>query len=285
MATTNNLGITTLSENQAQKYVTINTALQALEDALTDVSASYNIGASDAIALTEAQFAADFAFLFGNGGIDASGTVSLPEIQRGLFVVTNSTGQTLTIEITGQSETSPTLSDGTTGLFYCDGVDVYKVVDFGGGGGGSSTLLSLTDTPSSFSGSGLKLLRVNSAANAVEFSTPSVEIAGQVSGTPTGSAKVMEKLCSSLTFSLPSSLTGSVGYLATAPSGSAINFDIQKNGSSIGTMSFADGANTATFTFASTITFASGDRLTIVAPASLASAADLSFAFVATRTA
>jgi hypothetical protein len=41
----------------------------------------------------------------------------------------------------------------------------------GGGGGGSSTFVGLSDTPSNFSGAGSKFLKVNSSANAVEFST------------------------------------------------------------------------------------------------------------------
>lgn len=40
-----------------------------------------------------------------------------------------------------------------------------------GGGEGSSTFLGLTDTPSSYTSQGLKLLRVNNATNAIEFFT------------------------------------------------------------------------------------------------------------------
>ncbi len=40
------------------------------------------------------------------------------------------------------------------------------------GGSGASTFVQLTDTPSSYSGQGLKAVRVNSGANALEFYTP-----------------------------------------------------------------------------------------------------------------
>lgn len=281
MTTTTNLGITLLGENQANKYVTTNTAIAALEAALTE-GASHSIDSGDTITLTSAQFRAVFALTFTDGGIDAAGTVNFPSIERGLFIVYNDTGQTLTLQISGQSETPPTLSDATYAVFFCDGSNVFKVTDLGGGGG-SSTFVALSDTPANFTSAAKKLLRVNAAANAVEFVAPSVEISGQVSGTPTGSAKVFEKVTSSLTFDLATDVTGSTGYLATAPSGSAVAFSIAKNGTPIGTMDFADGSNTATFTVTAT-SFTSGDRLTITAPASLASAADLSFSLVATRT-
>ena len=41
----------------------------------------------------------------------------------------------------------------------------------GGGGGGSTTFTALTDTPTNFSSAGGKLVRVNSGATALEFST------------------------------------------------------------------------------------------------------------------
>lgn len=50
----------------------------------------------------------------------------------------------------------------------------------GGGGGGSSTFVGLTDTPSNFSAAGGKLVRVNSGATALEYST--AVTAAEVSG-------------------------------------------------------------------------------------------------------
>ncbi|OGO08261.1 MAG: hypothetical protein A2Y61_05625 [Chloroflexi bacterium RBG_13_60_13] len=41
-----------------------------------------------------------------------------------------------------------------------------------GGGGGATNFLALSDTPDSYSGQALKTLRVNAAANAVEFTIP-----------------------------------------------------------------------------------------------------------------
>jgi hypothetical protein len=65
---------------------------------------------------------------------DAAITVAVPAIKRGLFVVRNETAQLVTVEITGQPETSPTVSAGEAGLLICDGVNVT-----GGAGGQAGT--------------------------------------------------------------------------------------------------------------------------------------------------
>ena len=65
---------------------------------------------------------------------------------------------------------------------------------------------------------------------------------------------------------LPASLTGSVAKARVAPTGSYA-ITIQKNGSSIGTINFAAGSTTATFTFSSTQTFSPGDVISFLSPA------------------
>ena len=81
----------------------------------------------------------------------------------------------------------------------------------------------------------------------------------------------------------PSSLTGSVGK-ATVAATAQTDFDIQKNGSSVGTMRFAIGATSATFIAASPITFTSGDVIKVVAPASPdATLANVHFTLKGTR--
>jgi hypothetical protein len=76
-------------------------------------------------------------------------------------------------------------------------------------------------------------------------------------------------------FRLPASLTGSDDYALTAPSGGDDVYTIYKNGSSIGTITFADGSNTATYSFASDVDFAAGDRLDIQSAATMNGSADV----------
>lgn len=64
-----------------------------------------------------------------------------------------------------------TWTDSDTGTLY--GLNLagteWVAIGGGGGGGGVSTFTALSDTPSSYSGQGGKLLRVNAGANGVEF--------------------------------------------------------------------------------------------------------------------
>jgi hypothetical protein len=84
----------------------------------------------------------------------------------------------------------------------------------------------------------------------------------------------------SVTF--PASLTGSNATADVASTGT-VSFALNKNGSSIGSVTFTASA-TATFTFASPVTFAAGDVLTVVAPATAdASLADVQINLAGTR--
>ena len=64
----------------------------------------------------------------------------------------------------------------------------------------------------------------------------------------------------------PAGLAGSFGTAGTAATAAA-SFAIAKNGTAVGTMDFAAGATSATFTMATATSFAGGDVLTIIAPA------------------
>jgi hypothetical protein len=81
----------------------------------------------------------------------------------------------------------------------------------------------------------------------------------------------------------PSSLAGSIGKASVAAT-SQTDFDVQKNGSSVGTVRFAASATSATFIAASAFTLAAGDVLSIVAPSSTdATLADVGIVLAGTR--
>lgn len=85
-------------------------------------------------------------------------------------------------------------------------------------------------------------------------------------------------------FSLPASLTGSRADAATAATGST-TFDLQKNGVSFGTVAWSAAGTSGTFTSVSGATFAVGDVLRVVAPATPdATLANISITFAGTRT-
>jgi hypothetical protein len=173
---------------------------------------------------------------------------------------------------------------------------------------GVTAFTGLSDVPASYTGQTLKGVRVNAGETALEFftrnmdsmtdvdtttnapsagdilrfdgtnwvrKTPRHTVGMFISGVPTISIMVLQYVAP-FAFHLPISLTGSSGYAVTAPSGGSVDYDLRKNGVSIGTISFASGSNTPTFTFSSATAFAAGDRLSIHSPANVRSMADVS---------
>jgi hypothetical protein len=67
-------------------------------------------------------------------------------------------------------------------------------------------------------------------------------------------------------FYLPAGLSDSAAY-GTVAATAAYDIDIQKNGVSVGTISWAPAANAATFTLSADVAFVSGDRLALVGQA------------------
>lgn len=91
-------------------------------------------------------------------------------------------------------------------------------------------------------------------------------------------------LVTPVAFNLPSGMTGSVAKAKTASTGTA-TFDVKKNGTNIGTLTFTSSA-TGVFALASQTSFAVGDLLEIVGPASAdATLADLRVVVAAIQTA
>jgi hypothetical protein len=99
-----------------------------------------------------------------------------------------------------------------------------------------------------------------------------------------GAGVTLLQLIAPRAFTLPAGLTGCQGYAGTAPTAQA-DLDIRKNGASLGTITFAAAASTATFAFTGEVAFAAGNRLTVIAPGTQdASLADISITFKGMRT-
>ncbi|WP_113155958.1 DUF2793 domain-containing protein [Nitratireductor sp. OM-1] len=81
---------------------------------------------------------------------------------------------------------------------------------------------------------------------------------------------------------LPTGLIGSFAHADQAPD-AQVTFSIQKNGVEIGLLVFAYGENQGSFTFLADVTFAPGDRLTLVAPITVQNIADITITFAGSR--
>jgi hypothetical protein len=121
----NNLGLSQIAATQSNKHVTANDQAGEIDAALTEVGSIEVDDTNVATVLTQDfQRHAFFDVVDAATPPDAAITVAVPAIKRGLFVVRNETAQLVTVEITGQPETSPTVSAGEAGLLICDGVNV-----------------------------------------------------------------------------------------------------------------------------------------------------------------
>jgi hypothetical protein len=90
------------------------------------------------------------------------------------------------------------------------------------------------------------------------------DIAGYYNNLLTAS-DVFFKFVAVRSFNLLANFSGSLAHSDVAATASA-TFNVQKNGSNIGTLNFAAAATTATFTLASQTFFVAGDRLSIICP-------------------
>lgn len=98
----------------------------------------------------------------------------------------------------------------------------------------------------------------------VNLARTGYDIAWSIEAAPTASQVVL-RFVAVRAVALPASLTGSVGKAGTAATAQT-DFDVQVNAVSKGTVRFAAAGTTASFIFASLVTLASGDVVTVTAP-------------------
>lgn len=231
MSTSNILGITEIGESQNNKYVTINNAIAALEQASNEGLVNSSVGAGP-WALTEAQATRNFVFRASGGSADFNITVpsqiNTINATRVFAVINEDTTYTATVKASTGTGNTASLLPGESGTFYQDYEDVYLISKGQAG------------------------------------TNPPYDVGLYIPGQPASGAEVF-KLVAVRDVEFPDDWAGSYGHVGTNPTSSAV-FTIKKNGSSIGSISISTGG---VFTFATTgaaTTLAAGDRLTIEAP-------------------
>jgi len=130
---------------------------------------------------------------------------------------------------------------------------------------GATAFTGLTDAPANYTGASLKKVRVNSGATALEFVEEPFAVNCTWNGATTASL-VLIHLPMPVAVTFAAAFAGSYGVATTAATAQT-DFDIKKNGTSVGTLRFAAAATTATFIAASPVSFAAGDVLKLVGPA------------------
>lgn len=168
MPTTPILGITQVSASQNNKEVTINDAIEALEQA-SNAPLSVSFASSTDITLSNTQATRNFIFVATAGTADS--TLRFPNTIGGtnfnrVFAVRNNSGHGLTVRFATGSGTTVSVPNGQTRLIAAlAGADMIVAAE----PGTVASFLSLPDTPSSYVGNANKALVVNVGENALEF--------------------------------------------------------------------------------------------------------------------
>jgi len=240
MSNTPILDIVEVAENQTDRYLTINAALNALEGASHAIETDTSTGTTTIdytnATGTPATYLENFLFdLTGTktGAFDMTVPSVTPTgavaITR-LFAVRNDTSQTVTIE-TETAGTSVTLADGEEGFFYQ-----------------SANVITQINAPAV---PDVVVIPYDMSMYAVE--TPAAD-------------DILAEIIVARAITIPASFSGSYGRVGVIPTTAAFVVDINKNGSALGTASFALTTGTVTFSGISETSFAAGDRISFVAP-------------------
>lgn len=250
-----NLNLTTVSSSQNNKETTINNADAAIESALTEMLSS-DLSAGN-VTVSAAQYRANLGFKTTGNAISRNYT--LQAIERTVWIK-NGGSATLNVKL---GSTTLTLIAGASSFFYTDGTaNGLEKIDVTSGG--AITLLSLTDGPGVYTSGSRKILRVNAAATGFEFVDMAYTLAFYQENIMTN-AQMVYRFTATVPFTLVSGLAGSYASSEVASAGN-VHFDIKKNGSDVGDITF-NTSSTGSFTLGSDQSFAAGDILTIIGPA------------------
>jgi hypothetical protein len=248
MSTTAILGITEVAQNQNNRYITINNALAALEQA-GNAKLGIAISGTTAAVLTADQCRRyayyEISGATGNFDVTFMGQPDGVNDANRLFVVKNTTAYTATIE-SDAAGTTVTVAAGYAALIHQDADDMARLV--------------------------------HSPGTVVPY-----DVGFSVTGLPTDGAEVLH-FVAARAVDFPDNFSGSVGHCSVNPTATA-SFDVKKNGSSIGSISIDTSGNFTFNTTGGATALAVGDRLTVFAPSPQdATLSDVGVMFAGTRT-
>lgn len=259
----NNLSRIEVAAAQTQKEVTINNSDGVLDAAITKTGA-IAVTSSNAYTLSTTEWTQNFTFTVDEDGGDPADdaiTLTVPATERGVFQVVNETAYTVTVTVSGQSETPPTVAAGDTVILTCDGADVRQPA-----AGGAGSFLDLSDTPSAYTDSSGMVPVVNGTPDALVFRARAYDF-GFTFGSEPSTSTVIQRVQISRAITIPADMSGSTGTVATNPTSSYV-VDVQDDSVSIGTITISTGGS---FTFATTSgiakNVAAGSVITFTSPA------------------
>ena len=184
----------------------------------------------------------------------------------------------MSIEVSGQSEPAPQIPAGKDRVLSCDGSDI-RAAGIGTPDLSGASIGELFDVDISGIASGQQLAWNGTALVPV---TEPFDVGLHLPDLSTAGALLAE-IVLARPVDFPAAFAGSTGYARIAATTETV-LDVQKNGSNIGTVTFAAVSATPSFALAAPTSFAAGDRLGLInedpADATLAGA---SLTFAGTR--
>lgn len=252
------LNIPQVAASQNQKEATINTGVAILEAALNDdITISL---ASGNVSLTTDQFTKYFHQIY--AGHTVARNVTIPNTPR-FFAASNTGTANITIKCTGSAGAQLVVASGKRVLVLSDGTDVVAITS------GVTVLANLTDVVGADSASSGQLLGYD-GANWTPVYNPAPQGFFQA-GTPSASQKLLRHIFVANTL-FYSDFSQSFAVADVAATAETV-FNVYKNATLVGTITFAVSGTTGTLSTdtgsgSSTVSFAPGDTMTIVAPAS-----------------
>jgi hypothetical protein len=283
MATTPNLLITHLAAAQAKKEITVNEALDALDQA-TQGHAVVDVSTVASVVVGLDTYLSNFCLRVA-GSTGAAVTVTLPPSNR-YFALDNGSDGVITAQIAGGSG-SVVLDPGQVKTMIAQDL---RLVEVTAGTPVAGTGLQVADgggvvvastTRMTFAGSGVAVASSGSQVTVTVSTAAPFAALLYVDGAP-DAAEVVARLALPYAVAFASAFAGSVARTQTMATASAA-FSLTKNGSGIGSLSFAASATSGTFGGAGA-SFAIGDVLGVVAPvAPDATLANVSISLLGTR--
>lgn len=215
------------------------------------------------------------------GGVVRLDSGSLHQIANGTKTLTDDATNYLELDTTDGSVdlNASAFTAGKVPLYeivVADGaVDSYEDMRalYGAAGGGGSGVdaedVAVADAGGYFTGTDVEAV-LQEIAEALQDAAPLTQpfdVVGFYPGLSAASA-ILLRVPIARAVAFAANFAGSVGK-ASASATASTAFDIQKNGASVGTMTFALGASSATFTSSggAAVNFAAGDVLAVIAPA------------------
>ena len=274
-ATTPNLLLSHIAQAQNAKEDAFNLMADNLDKAWTN---PVSISVPDAnVTLSNSTALSNLLFSF-TGALTANRNVVVPAKKK-IYFVKNSTTGGFGVVVKTPSGTGITVLNTSYIILYCDGTNVITLW----GSPAGNVFTSLTDVPASYSGAGGKAVEVNAGATGLVFSSKPCDVLAFAPDAPFLGSQTLARATVGRTLTFPAGLTGSQAALVVAATASTV-FQLLKNGTQFGTITFAASGTVGTFAAASSTTFSAGDIFELRAPASAdATAGQLGVTLLGTR--